>query len=372
MIIDEYDVLKGEPFQIINEQGKVMNLRFEPKMSKPELVMMYKMMILARLADDKAIKLQRAGRMGTFAPAKGQEAAQIGSALASKKEDWIVPAFRESAVAIAKGIDPSAWYVYNMGNEMGNKSPDGVNMLPISICVGQHLVHAVGIGWAAKLKKEQIAVLTYFGDGATSEGAFHEAMNFAGVFKTPTVFICQNNQYAISLRVEKQTASKTIAQKAIAYGFDGIRVDGNDILAMYAVTREAVEKARKGGGPTLIEAYTYRLGVHTTADDPTLYRTEEEVREWQKRDPILRLKLYLKEKGIWTKELDREAITQANDVIAKAVEKAENYPDPKTEDIFKYMYSEMTNQLKEQLEYAEQFREKEVSKEEVKKKAKTV
>ena len=187
---------------------------------------------------------------------------------------------------------------------MGQKVPPGVNVFPIAVPVGTHPLHAVGAAYAAKLQKEKICTIAYFGDGATSEGDFHEAMNFAGVLNTPTIFFCQNNQYAISVPRKKQTASKTIAQKAIAYGFPGIQVDGNDLLAVYAATREARERAVSGSGPTFIEAVTYRFGPHTTADDPTKYREDAEVEEWKKLDPMLRLQKYLGEQGLWNEDLE--------------------------------------------------------------------
>jgi pyruvate dehydrogenase E1 component alpha subunit len=207
------------------------------------------------------------------------------------------------------------------------------------------------LAWAGKLKGEKIVSIVYFGDGATSKGDFHEAMNFAGVFKTPTIFFCQNNQYAISVPRSLQTASKTIAQKAIAYGFDGIQVDGNDLFAVFAATKEAVEKARSGGGPTLIEGVTFRFGPHTTADDPTKYRTEKEIEPWKPLDPLVRLRLYLKEKGLWNEGVEQRLTEEAQKDIDQAVKDAEAVPVPEVEDIFKYVFAEMTPQLREQMEY---------------------
>ncbi|MGD0919965.1 MAG: thiamine pyrophosphate-dependent enzyme, partial [Thermodesulfobacteriota bacterium] len=193
--------------------------------------------------------------------------------------------------------------------------------------------------------------MAYFGDGATSKGDFHEALNLAGVFKTPTIFFCQNNQFAISVPRSMQTASKTIAQKAIAYGFDGIQVDGNDLFAVIAATREAVEKARSGGGPTLIEGVTFRFGPHTTADDPTKYRAEEEIELWKPLDPMVRLRLYLKGKGLWNEEIENRMAEEAQKEIDQAVRDAEAVAPPKVEEIFEYVFAEMTPQLKEQMEY---------------------
>ncbi|OGP64615.1 MAG: hypothetical protein A2170_02470 [Deltaproteobacteria bacterium RBG_13_53_10] len=223
--------------------------------------------------------------------------------------------------------------------------------MPVAIPVGTHLPHAVGVAWAAKLKGEKTVAVVYFGDGATSKGDFHEALNFAGVFKTPTIFFCQNNQFAISVPRSLQTASKTIAQKAIAYGFDGIQVDGNDLFAVIAVTKEAVEKARSGGGATLIEGVTFRFGPHTTADDPTKYRTEAEIEPWKPLDPMIRLRLYLKEKGLWNEEVEQRMTEEAQKEIDQAVVDAEAVPPPGPAEIFKYVFEEMTPPLKEQLGY---------------------
>jgi pyruvate dehydrogenase E1 component alpha subunit len=308
-------------------------------------------MVFIRLADQKALVLQRQGRMGTYAPIWGQEACQVGSAYVLQGGDWVFPAFRELAASLMMGIPLKTVYLYWMGNEEGSRAPDGVNMMPVSIPVGTHPLHAVGTAWAAKIKGDKIVTLSYFGDGATSKGDFHEAMNLAGVFKAPTLFFCQNNQFAISVPRKIQTASETIAQKAIAYGMDGIQVDGNDLFAVYAVTKEAVDKARSGGGATLIEGVTYRFGPHTTADDPTKYRKEDEIERWKPLDPLVRLRLYLKERGIWSDEVEKRMTEEAQKEINQAVIDAEAVPAPELEEIFKYVYAEMTPQLKEQMEY---------------------
>jgi pyruvate dehydrogenase E1 component alpha subunit len=224
-------------------------------------------------------------------------------------------------------------------------------MMPVSIPVGTHIPQAVGAAWAAKIKGDQIVTVAYFGDGATSKGDFHEALNFAGVFKTPTIFFCQNNQFAISVPRSRQTASATIAQKAIAYGFNGIQVDGNDLFAVIVATKEAVQKARSGGGPTLIEGVTFRFGPHTTADDPTKYRTDEEIERWKPSDPMVRLRFYLKGKGLWSEDVEKRMTEEAQKEIDQVVKEAESVPAPTPEEIFEYVFAEMTPQLEEQLEY---------------------
>jgi len=271
MFAGQYDPLKHQMVQILDEKGNHREELMPKELTVAVVQQLYEKIVFCRMANERAIKMQRSGRMGTIASVEGQEACQIGSEYALEKTDWIVPAFREHAVMWAHGVPMESIYLYWMGNEVGAKFPEGVRVLPPSIPVGSHMLHAVGISWAAKMRKEKDVAATYFGDGATSEGDFHEALNFAGVYKTPTIFICQNNQYAISVPRNIQTAAETLAQKAIAYGVPGVLVDGNDLFAMYAVTKEAVDRARRGEGPTLIEAHTYRFGDHTTSDDASKY-----------------------------------------------------------------------------------------------------
>jgi pyruvate dehydrogenase E1 component alpha subunit len=349
-LFEDYHPLKGKMFQILKPDG-TLHPDANPPLSDQEVLNLYQKMVFIRLADQKALMLQRQGRMGTYAPIWGQEACQVGSASVLQKGDWVFPAFRELGAFLMMGVPLKTVYLYWMGNEEGNRAPDGINMMPVSIPVGTHPLHAVGTAWAAKIKGDRIVTLSYFGDGATSKGDFHEAMNLAGVFKAPTIFFCQNNQFAISVPRKIQTASETIAQKAMAYGMDGIQVDGNDLFAVYAVTKEAVDQARSGGGATLIEGVTYRFGPHTTADDPTKYRKEEEIEPWKALDPLVRLRLYLKGRGLWSDEVEKQVTEEAQKEVDQAVKEAEATPAPEVEDIFKYVYAEMTPQLKEQMEY---------------------
>ena len=349
-LMEEYHPLKGKMFQMLKPDG-TLHPEMKPPLNDQETLSLFKKMVFIRQADQRALMLQRQGRFGTYAPCQGQEACQVGSASVLEKGDWIFPAFRELAATLTMGIPLKTFYLYWMGNEMGSRAPEGINVMPVAIPVGTQPLHAVGVGWAAKLKGETVVTMTYFGDGATSKGDFHEAMNFAGVFKTPTIFFCQNNQFAISVPRKMQTASATLAQKAIAYGFDGIQVDGNDLFAVMAATREAVEKARSGGGPTLIEGVTFRFGPHTTADDPTKYRTEAEIEPWKPLDPFVRLRLYLKGRGLWSEEIEQRTVEEAQKQIDEAVKGAEAVSSPEPEEIFKYVFSEMTPQLKEELEY---------------------
>ena len=336
--------------QVLDESGKA-DEKLLPKLTTDELKELYEDMLLARVFDEKCVALQRQGRMGTYASGLGQEAAQVGSAHTLERKDWIVPSFRESAALLARGSPLAGIMRYWAGDERGHNLPQGVNNFPIAIPVGSQPLHAVGIAWASLLKKDGAVVLSFSGDGGTSEGDFSEALNFAGVFKTPCVFIVQNNQWAISVPRTKQTAAETIAQKAIAYGFEGIQVDGNDVLAVYKVVRDAVAKARSGKGPTLVECVTYRIADHTTADDAARYRTQKEVDAWKKKDPVLRFQKYLQSVNIWDASYETKVLSKCKNQVEEAVKDMESTPAPSVEDMFTYVYAEMTAELEEQKDY---------------------
>jgi pyruvate dehydrogenase E1 component alpha subunit len=316
---------------------------------------LYAHMLRARIFDDRLLKLQRQGRIGTFAPCFGQEACQVGAMAALTPDDWFVPAFREAAAALYRGASMKAILLYAMGFEEGQAIPRGMRDLPIAIPIGSQVAHAVGLAWAMKRKKDKGIAIVFFGDGATSEGITHEAMNFAGVVRAPVIFFCQNNQWAISTPRRIQTASETIAQKAIAHGIPGVQVDGNDVLAVYEATREAAERARATGMSTLIEAVTFRRGVHTTADDPSVYRTKAEEEAWSKRDPIDRVRKYLAARGAWS-DADQAALeARVNDEIHRAMEEAEAFRDAKPDPLvmFDHAYSELSPYLARQRDEAE-------------------
>lgn len=358
MLPELYNPLEGKMFSIIDKDGKVINEGQAPKINEEKLIDMYKTMLLTRCADNKALQLQRQGRMLTYAPNTGQEAAQVGSGAVLEERDWMVPAFRDLGAWLTKGVTLEQVYLYWFGNELGSKFLENVKVLPIAVPIATQFNHAVGIAMASNIKGEKEVTLTYIGDGGTSEGDFHEALNFAGVFNAPVVFIVQNNQYAISVSRNIQTMSRTIAQKAIAYGIPGIQVDGNDILAMYAATKEAVDRARNGGGATLIEALTYRLGAHTTSDDPTRYREDREVEEWKEKDPIKRFKNYLIDRELWSEEKDTAQIEEYENYALEVFKKVEATGDTPVEDIFKYQYAEMPKHLVEQYEEYKAYLEK--------------
>jgi pyruvate dehydrogenase E1 component alpha subunit len=329
-----------EHLSILDADGN-LDAALEPDIAPDLLKRLYRGMVLGRRLDERMVRLQRQGRIGTFAPIKGQEASQIGSVATLRSQDWMVPSFRETAAMLWRGWPIEKMLMFFAGYIEGSAPPPNVNDLPVCIPVATQVPHAVGLAYAAQYRGDDVVAMSYFGDGATSEGDFHEACNFAGVWHVPIVFVCQNNQWAISVPLKKQTHSRTIAQKALAYGFPGIQVDGNDVLAVYAATKEAVDRARAGDGPTLIECVTYRLAMHTTADDPTKYRRPEEVAEWERKDPLTRFTAYLKKKKLLDERVDAEVDSEISEAIARF--EAMPPPDPLT--MFDHVYAEMPPHL---------------------------
>ncbi len=354
--------------QVLDEDGTVLDGATVPDLDAETLVEMYRTMRLARHFDERAVSLQRQGRMGTYPPLSGQEAAQVGSAVALAEGDWMVPSYREHAAVYLRGVELEQTLQYWMGDERGN-ALSGANVFPVAVPIATQVLHATGAALASKLRDESRAFLCYFGDGATSEGDFHEGLNFAGVFDVPAVFFCNNNQWAISTPVERQTASATLAQKANAYGFEGVRVDGMDPLAVYRVTSDALEKAKDPGPasdgaagrarrPTLIEAIQYRFGAHTTADDPSVYRDDEEVERWKQKDPIPRLETFLRDRGILDDERV-DAIGKAiGEEVAEAIETVEGIERPGPSAMFDHVHAERTDRLEKQAEHLERLRER--------------
>ncbi|TVR83577.1 MAG: pyruvate dehydrogenase (acetyl-transferring) E1 component subunit alpha [Rhodospirillales bacterium] len=338
-----------EYLQVLNEHGD-LDEALDPNLSDALLHRIHRAMLLSRRFDERLLKLQRQGRIGTFATVSGQEASQIGSVAALRDSDWMVPSYREGSVSLWRGTPISGILLYTAGYNEGGAIPEGQNDLPVAIPVGSQMLHAVGIGYGINMRRDGGVVMTYFGDGATSQGDFHEAMNFAAVFRTPVVFLCQNNQWAISVPREQQTRSRTIAQKALAYGMPGLQVDGNDVLAVYAACAEAVKRAREDHEPTLIECVTYRLSVHTTADDPTKYRDDSEVEAWKRRDPIPRFQNYLKDKGLLSDDdiadLEDEIKREIEDGWKEAQARMAELTDPAH--MFEHVYAEMPYALAEQ------------------------
>ena len=343
-VIKNFEV---EYLQVLDENGNV-DEKLMPKLTDKQIRELYELMIIGRTFDDKSFSLQRQGRIGTYIQFKGQEASQIGSAYVLQDSDWMFPMYRSIGALIVRK-HPMRKLLQYAGGDIRGLSSDKVNNFPIAITVGTHITHAAGCAWASKLKNEKNVSLVYFGDGASSKGDFHEGLNFAGVFKVPAIFICENNQYAISVPRKRQTAAETIAQRAISYGIKGIQVDGMDVFAMYKATKEAVDNARAGNGATLIESMTYRLCDHSTSDDAEKYRIEQEFKSWMKKEPILRLEKYMKKKKLLNDKYKQEVAKKASMQVEKEVKIYENLPAPKPEEILRYVYSEPTPNIQEQL-----------------------
>lgn len=315
---------------------------------RAELLRLHRWMVLGRVFDERAVALQRQGRIGTYGPFAGQEAAIVGSAATLRPHDWIFPTYREVLAGMIHGFPISRYWLLFRGHVTGGMAPEGVNVFPISISIGTHIPHAVGAAWGARLLGHDTVVLAYFGDGATSKGDFHEALNFAGVFKVPVVFVCLNNQWAISVPRTTQTASATLAEKAAAYGFEGVQVDGMDVLATYQVARAAVDKARHGDGPTLIEAICYRFGPHTTADDATRYREDADVAKWRALDPLPRMRAHLAAQGSWDDAAEERLWVEVRDEVSQALAVAEAEPASDPGALFDHAYANPPAAVREQ------------------------
>lgn len=340
-----------QTLQILNEEGEVVNESAMPDLSDEQLQELMTRMVYTRILDQRSISLNRQGRLGFYAPTAGQEASQLASQFALEKEDFILPGYRDVPQLIWHGLPLYQAFLFSRGHFLGNKMPEGVNVISPQIIIGAQYIQTAGVALGMKKRGAQSVAITYTGDGGASQGDFYEGINFAGAFKAPAIFIVQNNRFAISTPVEKQSAAKTIAQKAVAAGIPGIQVDGMDPLAVYVATREARERAVNGEGPTLIETLTYRYGPHTMAgDDPTRYRTADLDSEWEKKDPLVRFRKFLENKGIWNEEKENEVIERAKEEIKEAIKLADEAPKQKVTDLMNIMYEELPANLQEQYE----------------------
>lgn len=338
-----------EFIQILDEEGQLDSSFSDELLTGAEVKALYEQMVILREFDEDAFKLQRSGRMSTFPQNKGQEATALGTAQALRKGiDYLVPYYREHAAMIHQGLPMQYVLMPWMGDERGNAIPAKLSMNPMCVAIGAQITHAVGIAWAFKLRKEDRAVLVYFGDGATSTGEFHEAMNLAAVQKIGCIFCCVNNGFAISVPTSKQTASQTFAQKALAYDMPTIRVDGNDVFAVHYATRQAVERVRHGEGPSMIETVTYRLGDHTTADDARRYRCQDEFDLACTRDPLIRTRKYLERTGHWDDEQQAHLEARARTIVHEAIEAALAVETPPTDDLFNYTFETLSEELSRQ------------------------
>jgi pyruvate dehydrogenase E1 component alpha subunit len=329
----------------------------DPRLSKEDVIALYRHMVVTRLLDERLVALQRQGRIGFHIGSVGEEAAVLGAAFAMRERDWIFPCYREFGAALLRGLDFQRFIDNMFGNAndtvKGRQMPDHytsrqAHWISISSPVGTQITQAAGFAWGAKIQKRDLVTLVYFGDGATSSADFHNALNFAGVFRIPTVFFCRNNGWAISVPAERQTASKTFAEKGIAYGVPGVRVDGNDPFAVVWATRGAVERAVRGEGATLIEALTYRMGGHSTSDDPNRYREQNQVSPWAERDPIARLKRYLLQHGYWSESAEQDLVRETDRRFKEAVRVAEQTQPPPLDSMFEDVYDKPPWHLAEQ------------------------
>ena len=343
---------KFEMFQILNEEGEIVNEAAMPALTDDELVELMSRMVYTRILDQRSISLNRQGRLGFYAPTAGQEASQLASQFALEKEDWILPGYRDVPQIVWHGLPLEKAFLFSRGHFVGNQVPEGVNVLAPQIIIGAQYIQTAGVALGLQKRGEKAVAVTYTGDGGSSQGDFYEGINFAGAFKSPAIFIVQNNQFAISTPRELQTAAKTIAQKGIAAGLPSVLVDGMDALAVYAVTKQARERAINGEGPTFIETMCYRYGPHTMAgDDPTRYRTADTDSEWAKKDPLVRFRKFLAGKGLWTEEKENEVIERAKEEIKVAIKKADATPKQKVTELMDNMYKgDMPFNLKEQYE----------------------
>lgn len=340
-----------ETFQILNEEGEVVNEAAMPELSDEQLQELMRRMVYTRIWDQRAISLNRQGRLGFYAPVAGQEASMLGSQFALEKKDWILPGYRDIPQIVFHGLPLHQAFLWSRGHFAGGQIPDELNIMIPQIIIGAQIIQTAGVALGLKRKETNTVAITYTGDGGASQGDFYEGMNFAGAYKAPAIFVVQNNRFAISVPVEKQSAAKTIAQKAVAAGIEGIQVDGMDVLAVYAATKDARTRALAGEGPTLIETLTYRYGPHTMAgDDPTRYRSSDLDDEWTKKDPLVRFRKFLEGKNLWNEEKENEVVDQAKADIKEAIKEADAAPKQKVTDLIGFMFEDLPSNLREQME----------------------
>lgn len=347
--------LKVEMQQILPPDGKVKDAQNVPNLSDDDLKELYRWMLKLRVYDGRAIRLNRQGRLGFYAPLGGQEACQVASMAALRKTDWLFPSYRDMGAAMYHGMPLKQAFLYSRGQAGGGKIAEDLHMFPPQIIIAGHLLHATGAAWTFKYRNEDHVSICFFGDGATSQGDFHEALNYASVFQLPTIFFCQNNHYAISVPLERQMNSESIAQKALAYDMAGLQIDGNDALAVYQATKEAADRARRGEGPTLIEAVTYRLGPHTmSGDDPKRYREQSEEERWrEEKDPLKRFRTYLESKNLWSDEDEEKTISDMMDTIADVIKEVEKMDKGAIADEIDHVFAETPPHVAETKAFAE-------------------
>jgi pyruvate dehydrogenase E1 component alpha subunit len=345
-----YEVYTEEvdTLSVLSPDGKIVNKDLLPELSDDQLKEIMYRMVFTRTWDDRAVNLGRQGRLGFYAPVSGQEATMVGSEFALEKDDFVCPGYRDMPQIVWHGLPLYQAFLYSRGHQHGGQIPEGVNVLMPQIIIGAQILHAMGIAMGYKLKKQKQVVITYTGDGGSSEGDFYEGLNYAGVYKLPVIFFVQNNGYAITTPFSKQTAALSIAHKAVAAGIKGVKVDGMDVLAVIKAVRDAAERGRNGEGATLIEAVTYRFRPHSLSDDASKYRTKEEEGEWNEKDPIARLAKYLEQKGLWTEEDTARVKDEAKAKVNEQIKKAEQTEKMTVPGLIDSMFEQTPKHLEEQ------------------------
>lgn len=339
------------PLSIIAPDGKIKDEQLLPALQDDQLRELMRRMVFTRILDQRAVSLQRQGRLGFYAPVSGQEASMIGSQFALQKEDFVLPGYRDMPQIFWHGVPLYQTYLYSRGHQHGGQIPEDVHALMPQIIIGAQIVQSAGVAMGLKKKGNKNVVVTYTGDGGSSQGDFYEGMNFAGVFKLPVIFVVQNNNYAISTPFEKQTAAKSVAHKGVAAGIRSLQVDGMDVLAVYKAVSEAAERGRNGEGPTLIETLTYRFGPHSmSGDDPTKYRTKDEEKMWEDNDPLIRFRAYLESKNLWTEEDETNTIEEARQYVTEQIKKAESVEKMTISGLLDSMFEETPHHLQKQKE----------------------
>ncbi|MDT9725048.1 pyruvate dehydrogenase (acetyl-transferring) E1 component subunit alpha [Xylanibacillus composti] len=340
-----------EALSILSPEGKLLQPDLLPQLSDEQLRELMRRMVFTRVWDQRAISLSRQGRLGFYAPVSGQEATMVASEFALRQDDFICPGYRDMPQLVWHGLPMYQAFLYSRGHQQGGRIPEDVNVLMPQIIIGAQIVQAAGVAMGLKKRGTDRVAITYTGDGGSSQGDFYEGMNFAGAFKLPVIFVVQNNGYAISTPFSKQTASESIAHKAVAAGIHGVQVDGMDAMAVYKAVQDAAERGRKGEGATLIEAITYRFGPHSmSGDDPSKYRTKEEQGEWEERDPLVRMRKFLESKNLWSEEDEAKVTEEAKNTVAEQIKKAESVEKMTIPGLIDSMFEQTPPYLEQQKE----------------------
>lgn len=347
----EVSIPPVETLSILGTDGSIVNEAEMPQLDDAQLKELMRRMVFTRVWDQRAVSLGRQGRLGFYAPVSGQEASMLGSQFALRKDDFILPGYRDIPQIVWHGLPLYQAFLYSRGHQHGGQIPEDVSVLMPQIIIGAQIVQTAGVALGFLKSGQKRVAITYTGDGGSSQGDFYEGLNFAGVFQVPAIFVVQNNGYAISTPRERQTAAGSIAQKAVAAGIRGVQVDGMDVLAVYKAVHDAAERARNGEGPSLIETITYRFGPHSlSGDDPTRYRSKDEPGEWETKDPVVRFRKFMESKGLWTEADETAVIEEAKAAVADAIKKADAVERMTIPALIDSVFEETPKIMKEQME----------------------